>query len=144
MKTFLNINISSFLYAVAIFIPLQFMININRIMRLTDMSSGLFWTLNIMIGWITLISIPFLIRQIIFKTTLYKSFERVICLSWFVYFVLCTYLTSRIIPITNEGDMPSAGLGFILILILSTYPLYIIISKWLIVDRESKKDMKNP
>lgn len=138
MKTFFNINISSFLYAVALFVPLQIMLNINRIMRLTNMSSGMFWTLNIMIGWITLISIPFLIRQITFKSTLHKLFERITCLSWFVYYVLFTYITSRIIPIKNGGDMPSPVLGLILILVLSSYPLYIIISKWLIVDRESK------
>lgn len=138
MKTFFNINISSFLYAVALFVPLQIMLNINRIMRFTNMSSGMFWTLNIMIGWITLISIPFLIRQITFKSTLHKSFERIICLSWFVYYVLFTYITSRIIPIKNGEDMPSPVLGLILIMVLSTCPLYIVISRWLIVDRESK------
>ena len=140
MKTFLNINISSFLYAVALFIPLQCMLNINRIMRLTDMSSSMFWTLNIMIGCITLISIPFLIRRITFKSTLHKSFERIICLSWFVYFVLFTYLISRIIPVTNEGDMPSPGLGFILITIVLTYPIFVMVSKFLIVDQKSMKD----
>jgi len=138
VKTFFNINISSFLYAVALFVPLQIMLNINRIMRFTNMSSGMFWTLNIMIGWITLISIPFLIRQITFKSTLHKSFERIICLSWFVYYVLFTYITSRIIPIKNGEDMPSPVLGLILIMVLSTCPLYIVISRWLIVDRESK------
>lgn len=140
MKTFLNINIASFLYAIALFVPLQFMLNINRIMRLTDMSSGMFWTLNIIIGCITLISIPFLIRRITFTSTLHKSFERIICLSWFVYFVLFTYLISRIIPVTNEGDMPSPGLGFILITIVLMYPLFVMVSKFLIVDQKSMKD----
>ena len=140
MKIFLNINIASFLYAIALFIPLQCMLNINRIMRLTDMSSSMFWTLNIMIGCITLISIPFLIRRITFTSTLHKSFERIICLSWFVYFVLFTYLISRIIPVTNEGDMPSPGLGFILITIVLMYPLFVMVSKFLIVDQKSMKD----
>ncbi|QGH35236.1 hypothetical protein GI584_14785 [Gracilibacillus salitolerans] len=48
-------------------------------------------------------------------------------LLWFPYCVLFVYICTRLFPITNQGDVPPPGTGFIVMGGLILYPFYIMI-----------------
>ncbi|ASK63950.1 hypothetical protein CFK37_18190 [Virgibacillus phasianinus] len=127
MKFFLKLNVVSLLYAVMIFIPLELMINVYRISRLTDWEIS---SVNALIG-ITIIveiiagSIIFIILTKKWMNGRKASFWTVIL--WAPYFVLFVYLFASLFPITYGGDAPNPVTGLLAIGAVIAYPVYILI-----------------
>lgn len=130
MKTFLKINVFSFIYALGLFIPIEFLLNVYRFSRLTGLDVNNILTIN---GIILIISI-FLTWYTIYVISKFfknqKKIEITIYVFWFMYFFVFTYLRNVFFPFTNEGDIPSFFLGMVLIFSVVIYPIYIMISQF--------------
>lgn len=127
MKYFFKLNGLSILYALMIFIPLELMINVYRISRITNWNIG---TVNMLTG-ITII-VEFIVGTILlfFLTKKWmkgrkSSFGTAIL--WIPYFVLFVYILASLFPVTYEGDIPSSATGLLAIGALIAFPFYVLI-----------------
>ncbi|TXL62484.1 hypothetical protein FHP05_11800 [Cerasibacillus terrae] len=127
MKYFFKLNGLSILYALMIFIPLELMINVYRISRITNWNIG---TVNMLTG-ITII-VEFIVGTILlfFLTKKWmkgrkSSFGTAIL--WIPYFVLFVYILASLFPVTYEGDVPSSATGLLAIGALIAFPFYVLI-----------------
>lgn len=130
MKTFLKINILSVLYAMGLFIPIEFLLNVYRINRLTNMDINNILTINVIVFVLSFGAIWYGTFKIykVYRTK--KKMENVIYIYWFLYFFIFTYIRNLFFPFTNEGDIPDPFLGWLLILSVLTYPFYIMICQF--------------
>lgn len=110
-----------------IFIPLELMINVYRISRITNWNIG---TVNMLTG-ITII-VEFIVGTILlfFLTKKWmkgrkSSFGTAIL--WIPYFVLFVYILASLFPVTYEGDVPSSATGLLAIGALIAFPFYVLI-----------------
>ncbi|UOQ48581.1 hypothetical protein MUN88_21565 [Gracilibacillus caseinilyticus] len=127
MKYFLKLNVVSILYAFIFFVPMELMLNVYRINRLTNLDidtiSTVIWILVAveMIGGT--IALYFLTKKWLNgRKANYWSL-----VLWFLYLVLFTYVVASLFPMTNGGDVPNPVTGLFLIGGLIVYPFYIFI-----------------
>lgn len=126
MKYFLKLNVVSILYALLVFVPLELMLNVYRISRLTNWEIG---TVNIWTGVTLIVEI---IGGTILLFLLTKkwlggrkaNFWTVIL--WVPYFILFIYVFATLFPITYGGDDPNPVTGLLVIGGLMVYPFYIL------------------
>lgn len=127
MKYFFKLNVVSILYAVMVLVPLELMINVYRISRLTNWKIG---TVNIVTGVTIIVEIVAGTILLLFLTKKWldgrkDNFWTVIL--WLPYFVLFVYVFSHLFPITYGGDAPNPVTGLLAIGGLIVYPFYILI-----------------
>lgn len=127
MKYFLKLNIVSIVYGLMIFIPIQLMGNVYRISRLTNWDSDM---VNILSGVILIVEIIGGTLLLFFLTKRWldgrkASFWTIIL--WVPYFVILTYVSASLFPITNGGDAPNPVTGLLAMGGLLVYPFYILI-----------------
>ncbi|SFM08253.1 hypothetical protein SAMN04487943_107192 [Gracilibacillus orientalis] len=127
MKYFLKLNVVSILYALLVLVPIELMLNVYRISRLTNWEID---TVNILASVILIVEI---IGGTIFLFILTKkwldgrkaNFWTVIL--WIPYFFLFIYVFASLFPITYGGDVPNPITGLLAIGGLIVYPFYILI-----------------
>jgi hypothetical protein len=127
MKYLLRLNTISILYALMVFIPVQIMVNVYRISRLTSWEIG---TLNILTGVILLIEVVVGSIMLYFLTKKWLNGRKAnlwTIILWIPYFVLFIYIFASLFPITNGGDDPNPASGLLIIGGLLVYPFYILI-----------------
>ncbi|MFD1851957.1 hypothetical protein [Oceanobacillus bengalensis] len=127
MKYFLKLNVVSILYALMVFVPLELMLNVYRISRLTNWKIG---TVNIFTGVTLIVEIIGGTILLVFLTKKWlgerkANFWTVIL--WAPYFVLFIYVFASLFPITYGGDDPNPVTGLLAIVGLIVYPFYILI-----------------
>ncbi|MGP4042486.1 hypothetical protein ACTWP4_21640 [Gracilibacillus sp. D59] len=127
MNYFLRLNVVSILYALIVFVPLEIMLNVYRISRLTNWEIG---TVNIMTGLTLIVEIIGGTILLYFLTKKWldgrkANFWTVIL--WAPYFVLFIYVFTSLLPITYGGDSPNPVTGLFAIGGLIVYPFYILI-----------------
>ena len=127
MSYFLKLNVVSILYALMVFVPLELMVNVYRISRLTTWEIG---TINILTGITFIFDIIGGTILILFLTKKWldgrKSNLWTVIL-WVPYFVLFIYVFTSLFPINNVGDTPNPVTGLLVIAGLIVYPFYILI-----------------
>ncbi|QUG41268.1 hypothetical protein KD050_18630 [Psychrobacillus sp. INOP01] len=138
MKYFLKLNVVSILYALMVFVPLELMLNVYRISRLTNWEIG---TVNILTGITLIIEIIGGTMLIFFLTKKWlggrkANFFTVIL--WVPYFVLLIYVIASLFPITNGGDTPNPVTGLLAIGGLIVYPFYILILNFSCITNDDK------
>ncbi|MEK3954599.1 hypothetical protein [Psychrobacillus sp. FSL K6-1464] len=138
MKYFLKLNVVSILYALMVFVPLELMLNVYRISRLTNWKIG---TVNILTGITLIIEIIGGTILILFLTKKWlrgrkANFFTVIL--WVPYFVLLIYVIASLFPITNGGDTPNPVTGLLAIGGLIVYPFYILILNFACITNDNK------
>ena len=127
MVYFLKINVVSSLYAFALFITLELMLNVHRISRITG------WDLDAVIIAITAVDIiGFILCTILFILLIKNWMEGRSAvfwtlLLWVPYFVLFIYLVANLVPMNDPGEMPSPGSGLMAIGTLILFPIYLAI-----------------
>ncbi|SDM71494.1 hypothetical protein [Sediminibacillus halophilus] len=127
MRYFLKINGVSILYAIMALIPIQLTVNIYRIYRLTG------WNPTIVNGVLLTIMLTLIIAGTIGIFSLSKKWLKGqnagfwTAILWIPYFLIFTYLFTRLFPTTNPGDEPNPALGLIFLTGLFAYPFYILI-----------------
>lgn len=127
MKYFFKLNVVSILYALMVFVPLELMLNVYRISRLTNWEIG---TVNILTDLTLMVEIIGGTILLYFLTKKWlegrkANFWTVIL--WVPYFVLFIYVFASLFPITNGGDDPNPVTGLLAIGGLIVYPFYILI-----------------
>jgi hypothetical protein len=127
MKYFLKLNVVSILYALMIFVPLELMLNVYRISRLTNWEIG---TVNSLTGVTLIVEIigGSILLYLITKKWLdgrKANFWTVIL--WLPYLFLFIYVFASAFPITYGGDDPNPVTGLLAIGGLIVYPFYILI-----------------
>lgn len=138
MKYFLKLNVVSILYALMVFVPLELMLNVYRISRLTKWEIG---TVNILTGITLIFEIIGGTILILFLTKKWldgrkASFWTVIL--WAPFFVLFIYVFASLFPITNGGDTPNPITGLLAIGGLIVYPFYILIINSVCITSDDK------
>ncbi|QHS21821.1 hypothetical protein GWK91_02165 [Virgibacillus sp. MSP4-1] len=125
MSFFVKINAISAIYALLLFVPIELMVNVYRLSRLTNVNIdqmviiiGLMSLMTLMSGSIGL----FILTQK-WLNGRKSSFWSVIL--WVPYHVLYVFLFASIFPITYGGDEPGPGTGFMILALLILYPVYI-------------------
>lgn len=140
MRFFLKLNVVGILYAFMIFVPLELMVNVYRISKLTDWDIN---TVNIL-GGIT-IAVGFISGTILlfFLTKKWMkgrkaSFWTVVL--WVPYFVLSVYVFATLFPITYGGDDPNPVTGLLALGVLIVYPIYILIINFTGIESDNKNN----
>jgi hypothetical protein len=126
MKYFFKVNVVSILYAMIVFIPLELMLNVYRISRLTNWEVG---TVNILSGVLLIVLIISGTLLIFFVTKKWLGIRRAnfwTVILWVPYFVLFIFIFASLFPITNGGDYPNPVTGLLAIGGLLVYPFYIL------------------
>ena len=122
VEIFTRLNIIGALYALVLFIQLQPMLNIYRIVRITNWSIN---TVNMLVAIFNLIL--FIISSIVFYfiTRRYLSQGKLrflLTLLWIPYYAIFTLILS---PASVRGEEPPPVLGLLFIGVFLVYPFYI-------------------
>ncbi len=115
------------LYALVLFVAIELILNVYRISRLTGWELGSVTNVVIIpvfVGFVgaTLLLILMTKRWMKARKSSYWS-----AALWAPYLVLFVYMFASLFPIVNPGEIPSPGVGFVLIGALFVYPFYVIL-----------------
>ncbi|SES63820.1 hypothetical protein SAMN05216389_101190 [Oceanobacillus limi] len=138
MHYFLKLNVVSMLYAFMVVVPLELMLNVYRISRITNLEIG---TVTMLIGIIVVIELiagTILLLFLSKKWMVGRKANFWTVILWIPYFVLFVYLFASMFPISNEGDLPNPAMGLLALGGLIGYPLYIVTINFLSVVRNDK------
>lgn len=138
MHYFLKLNVVSILYALMVFVPLELMLNVYRISRLTNWEIG---TVNILTAatiFIEFIGGTILLVYLTNKWLDGRKSKFLTVIFWVPYFVLLIYVFASLFPITNGGDTPNPVTGLLAIGGLIVYPFYILILNFFSITSDEK------
>lgn len=127
MKYFFKLNIVSIIYALMVFIPLELILNVYRITRLTNWE---FSTVNIVTCVtviIVMVGATILLHFLTKKWLDGRKAKFWTVLLWVPYFILFIYVFASLFPMTNGGDEPNPVTGLFVMGGLIAYPFYILI-----------------
>lgn len=122
VEIFTRLNIIGALYALVLFIQLQPMLNIYRIVRITNWAIN---TVNMLVAIFNLILL--IISSIVFYLITKKYLSQgkmrfLLTLLWIPYYAIFTLILS---PASVRGEEPPPVLGLLLIGVFLIYPFYI-------------------
>lgn len=125
MKYFMKLNIMGTLYALALFVAIELILNVYRISRLTG------WDLGSVINVITILvfagfvgaTFLFILMTKRWMKARKSSYWSVVL--WAPYLVFYVYIFASLFPIIDPGEVPSPGVGLVLIAALFVYPFYV-------------------
>jgi len=127
MNYFFKLNIVSIIYALMVFIPLELILNVYRITRLTNWE---FSTVNIITSVtviIVMVGVTILLHFLTKKWLDGRKAKFWTVLLWVPYFILFIYVFASLFPMTNGGDEPNPVTGLFVMGGLIAYPFYILI-----------------
>ena len=127
MIYFIKLNVVSILYALLIFLPIELMVNIYRISRITRWNID---TVNILSGVIIVVGLIFGTMVQLFFTKRWMKGRKAnfwTIVFWIPYLVLFVYIIASLFPTTYGGDVPNPGTGILVIGALIIFPIYILI-----------------
>ncbi|MGD6965720.1 hypothetical protein ACQCVP_04775 [Rossellomorea vietnamensis] len=125
MNYFLKLNGISIIYAITILIPIQLVLNVYRLTRITEWNIQ---TVNKIIGLTSLLAFLVFSLLLFFLTRKWLSGGKARYLTvvlWLPYYVLFAFLFATLFPITHNGDIPNPASGLLIIGAFIVYPLYI-------------------
>ncbi|WP_404454981.1 hypothetical protein [Oceanobacillus kapialis] len=138
MKYFLKLNVVSILYAVMVVVPIELMVNVYRISRVTN------WEINTVITVLSLTIIGEVIAGTVLLSFLTKKWmggrkgNYWTVILWVPYFILFAYIVANAFPITYEGDAPNPAVGLLIIGGMLAYPFNILVINYLSSPRDDK------
>lgn len=118
-------NMVSILYAFFIFVPIELMVNVYRISRLTGWDLKTINTLNTILLCADIIFGTVILYMLTTKWLGRRKLNYLTIILWAPYFILFTYIFARLFPITYGGDDPNPVTGLLAIGMLLLYPIYI-------------------
>ncbi|MGV2940508.1 hypothetical protein AB5I83_13000 [Mesobacillus sp. LC4] len=136
MMYFFRVNAISILYALMVFLPVELMVNVYRINRLTNWRID---TVNLLTGVMILIEITAGSLLLISFTKKWLGRRKAnywTIILWIPYFVLFLYIFASLFPITYGGDDPNPVSGLIIIGGLLAYPLYIFLLNLFVITAD--------
>lgn len=123
----MKLNVISILYAIMVFVPIELMVNVYRISRLTNWDIS---TVNIFTVATLIVEMIGGTALLVFLTKKWLGGRKAnfyTAILWIPYFVLFIYVFASLFPITYGGDDPNPVTGLIVIAGLIIYPFYILI-----------------
>ncbi|WP_113927888.1 hypothetical protein [Bacillus sp. P14.5] len=126
MNYFVKLNVISMIYAVTLLIPIQLLLNVYRITRITE------WGIQrvITVSGITSLLSFIICSLLLFLWTRKWLIGRKACywtiIMWVPYYFMFTFLIASTIPITHRGDVPNPASGFLIAGAFLIYPLYVL------------------
>ncbi|NQD68551.1 hypothetical protein HP456_21820 [Bacillus haikouensis] len=127
MNYFFKINVVSMLYALLLFIPIELMINVNRISRLVDLDVHTVNDYSFAASMIVFVSGTFFLFLITKKWLKGVRANFWTALLWIPYFVFFVYVLAASFPVKSMGDMSSPGAGLVGLALLIMFPFYILL-----------------
>lgn len=127
MKYFAKLNVVSILYALMIFVPIQFMGNVYRISRLTGWDIGAVNALSFILNVVIFICGTIIQFFLTIKWLEGRRANVWTAILWVPYFILFVYLIVSLFPITYKGDDPNPVTGLIAMAALISFPFYILL-----------------
>ncbi len=121
-----------------VFIPLELILNVYRIARLTNWE---FSTVNIVTCVtviIVMVGATILLHFLTKKWLDGRKAKFWTVLLWVPYFILFIYVFASLFPMTNGGDEPNPVTGLFVMGGLIAYPFYILILNFVGVPSEDK------
>ncbi|MFI8684555.1 hypothetical protein [Rossellomorea sp. NPDC077527] len=136
MNHFIKINVLSIIYALMILIPVELMVNVYRLTRLTGFGmdtvqnvSGFMTGVVVILGTVI---IHFLTKKwMVGRKAVYWT-----AVLWFPYFLLSAFIIAFLFPVTNGGDAPNPATGLVMIGALVSYPFYVLVMNFLSLEED--------
>jgi amino acid transporter len=144
MNYFIKINVVSLLYALIILVPVELMVNVYRLTRLTG------WEMETVMDVSGFMVVAILLMGTVFLyfiTGKWMEGRRAsywTSILWFPYFLLFTYVIATFFPTTYGGDAPNPAAGLVLIGALVAFPIYVLVLNFLSLgtDDHQKEGIK--
>lgn len=126
LTSLVKLNLLSAVSGFLFFIAVESGLNIYRVERLAGLSFTTLQNIYFMFYLIGFIFSTIMLHRLFkkYKTSLLSGF--LLAILWFPYFYLFTRIFTTLFPFTSQGDVPSAGTGFVIILGILFYPFYLI------------------
>ena len=140
MKFFIKLNVISILYAILLFVPIELMLNVYRISRLTNWEISQVNNLSVITLIVEIIGGTLLIFFLTKKWLVERKAKFWTAILWVPYWILFIILFALLFPITYGGDEPNSVSGLLVIGGLIIYPFYILALNF-IVDLTSDDEM---
>lgn len=127
LTSLVKLNLLSAVSGFLFFIAVESGLNIYRVERLTGLSFTTLQNIYFMFYLIGFIFSTIMLHRLFkkYKTSLLSGF--LLAVLWFPYFYIFIRTFSAFFPFSYQGDVPSAGTGFIVILGILLYPFYLIV-----------------
>ena len=139
MKYFFKLHVLSILYALMVFVPIELMVNVYRISRVTNWEVGTVSMLTNVTLVIEIVGGTILLLFLTKKWLGERKANFFTAILWIPYFVLLIYIFTSLFPLTNRGDTPNPVTAFFVIGGLIVYPFYKLILDLLCITNEKKK-----
>lgn len=125
LTSFLKLNILSAVSGFLFFIAVQSGLNIYRVERLTGLSVNMLQNIYFAFYIIGFLFSTIILIYLIKKWKISSMSRFLLAILWFPYFYLFNRIFTTLFPFTSQGDVPSAGTGFVVILGILLYPFYL-------------------
>lgn len=127
LKSLLQLNILSAISGFLFFIAIESGLNLYRIERLTGLGFSTLKNIYFIFYILGFVFSTIILNYLTRKWKLGSMSRFLLAVLWFPYFYMFIRTYTTLFPFTNQGDVPSAGTGFIVILGILLYPFYLII-----------------
>ena len=144
MKNFMKLNVISILYAIMVFIPIELMINVYRISRLTKWEIETVKNLTGITLIVQIIGGTILIFFLTKKWLEGRNSKFWTAILWVPYWILFIIVFAILFPITNEGDQANPATGLLVIGGLIIYPLYTLTLNFIVDMTSNDETVKTP
>lgn len=128
----------SILCGLFLFIPIELMMNVYRIDRLTGWGIG---TVNTVIGVSFIVIFVFFTILLVYLTNRWMDGRKAAywtTVLWLPYFIFFIYVFARLFPITYGGDDPNPVTGLLSLGAMMVYPIFILIILFIGLEKSGK------
>lgn len=125
LTSFIKLNLLSAVSGFLFFIAVQSGLNIYRVERLTGLSVNMLQNIYFAFYIIGFLFSTIILIYLIKKWKISSMSRFLLAILWFPYFYLFNRIFTTLFPFTSQGDVPSAGTGFVVILGILLYPFYL-------------------
>ena len=144
MKNFMKLNVISILYAIMVFIPIELMVNVYRISRLTKWEIETVKNLTGITLIVQIIGGTILIFFLTKKWLEGRNSKFWTAILWVPYWILFIIVFAILFPITYEGDQANPATGLLVIGGLIIYPLYTLTLNFIVDMTSNDETVKTP
>ncbi|MCA1060160.1 hypothetical protein LCL96_14575 [Rossellomorea aquimaris] len=136
MNHFIKINVLSIIYALMILIPVELMVNVYRLTRLTGFEMDTVQNVSGFMTGVVVILGTVIIHFLTKKWMVGRKAAYWTSVLWFPYFLLSAFIIAFLFPVTNGGDAPNPATGLVMIGALVSYPFYVLVMNFLSLEED--------
>ena len=126
----------SIIYALMILIPVELMVNVYRLTRLTGFEMDTVQNVSGFLTGVVVILGTIIIHFLTKKWMEGRKAAYWTAFLWFPYFLLSAFTIASLFPVTNGGGAPYPATGLVMIGALVSYPIYVLVMNFLSLEEE--------